>query len=421
MRILLCTGDGGGNVPPLASIGGELVRRGHTVRVLSGPYYPGAPHSESLRASFAAAGCEVVSREQGVWLDGVGPMPDLNAIPEYLAMVRTVALWTPMSVPWATQTLAEIESYRPAVVLADLITPGAGIAAEAARIPCVVLYTTVPTHRLLPGLPVPGRGAPPGEDDPSRNEEFTRMSEELMLPWLNAARGRLGLSSDEHPWAWEDRTSRGLILSSPEFDFRAGSYPPNLVYVGSVRPPDPGGAWDSPWSDTDERPLVVASATTTGLAGLWFAVFRAVADALMELGMRGLLTLGPLDPQSLPQGEGLAYRSFVPHSAVLPLASAIVSQCGHGATMASLRYGVPMVCVPVFADQHDIAARIVHHGAGIRLSTSSSPQEFRGAIDAVVSEPRYREAAGVLATKLANDDGAARAADEIEAVARQPN
>jgi UDP:flavonoid glycosyltransferase YjiC (YdhE family) len=157
------------------------------------------------------------------------------------------------------------------------------------------------------------------------------------------------------------------------------------------------------------------------MAGLWFAVFKATAEAIVDLGMRGLLTHGPLfDPQALPQGESLAYRKFVPHSAVLPRTSVLVTQCGHGATLAALRYGVPMVCVPVFADQPDIAARVVHHGAGVALSTLSTPEEFRNAIEAVAREPQFRKAAQALAARLRDEDGATKAANEIEAVAGKP-
>jgi UDP:flavonoid glycosyltransferase YjiC (YdhE family) len=77
-----------------------------------------------------------------------------------------------------------------------------------------------------------------------------------------------------------------------------------------------------------------------------------------------------------------------------------------------------MVCVPVFADQPDIAARIVHHGAGVSLSTTSTPEEFRSAIEAVAREPQFRKAARSLRARLADEDGAAKAADEIEAVSR---
>src|SRR5439155_314035 len=40
MRILLCTADGGGDVPALASIVGELVPSGHTVLVRARPAFP---------------------------------------------------------------------------------------------------------------------------------------------------------------------------------------------------------------------------------------------------------------------------------------------------------------------------------------------------------------------------------------------
>ena len=123
MRILLCTADGGGNVPVLVSVAAELVRRGHTVRVLAGPYFPGAPRSEPLEAKFTAAGCEVVTPEAAAWLDGAGPMPDITAIPEHLQMLRTMAIYATMCVPWAVETAKEIESFRPELVLADLIIP----------------------------------------------------------------------------------------------------------------------------------------------------------------------------------------------------------------------------------------------------------------------------------------------------------
>jgi UDP:flavonoid glycosyltransferase YjiC (YdhE family) len=416
MRILLCTGDGGGNVPPTVAIAGELVRRGHTLRLLAGPYYPGAPRSEAMESQFSTAGCEVVSPEAASWAKDAGAIPDLNAIPERLMMNRTMALWMPVARPWASQASQQIESFRPDAVLTDVIMPGAGMAAEAAGIRRVVLSTTVPVHRLLPGLPVPGRGAAPGDDDPAKQREFVELACQVSLPHLNAARQSVGLAADDDPWAWEDRADRVIILSSRAFDYPATAYPPNLVYAGSVRPTPSDDVWISPWEQSDGRPLVVVSGTTTGLSGLWFSVFQASANAVVELGMRGVLTIGPLDPQTLPQNEALMYGSFIPHSSLLPHAVAMVTQCGHGATIAALRHGLPMVCAPVFADQPDIAARVSHHGAGIALTTRSSATEFRDAIEAVVKEPSFREAARALQAKLANEDGVVTTADLVEEV-----
>jgi MGT family glycosyltransferase len=416
MRILICTGDGGGNVPPTVAIAAELIHRGHTVRVLAGPYYPGAPPSATMEAAFAAVGCEVTSPPPDLWAGGA--IPDLTSIPEHFMMVRTMALWAPVSLPWAQQTTDLIQTYQPDVVVTDLITPGAGIAAEATGTPCVILLTTVPVHRQLPGLPLPGRGALPSDGTGEDEQEYCTRSREVAMPFMNTARAAVGLVPDDDPWAWEDRAARVIVLSSRVFDYPAASYPSNMVYAGSMRPSSPGGGWDSPWPlSADGPPLVVVSGTTTGLSGLWFSVFQASANALLELDMRGVFTIGPLDPQMFPQHQELAYQSFVPHSDVLPHASALVTQCGHGATLTALRHGLPMVCVPVFADQPDVAARVEHLGAGIRLTTQSAPGEFRDAIAAVVQDPRYREAARKIAAELADEDGAVSAADATEAAA----
>jgi hypothetical protein len=107
-------------------------------------------------------------------------------------MLRSMAIWTPMSVPWAVETAREIESFRPAIVLTDLITPGSAIAAESAGLPYVMPLTTVHVHRLLPGLPVPGKPAPAGEGEQAQQNVFRRIANEIALPWLNAARTRLG-------------------------------------------------------------------------------------------------------------------------------------------------------------------------------------------------------------------------------------
>lgn len=416
MRILICTTDGGGNVPPTIAISRALLERGHEVRVLCGPYFPMQQRSAAMEAKFADAGIEVVYPSQETWAEGAGTIPDVSAIPEHLEMSRTMSLWMPVAVPWAAQATQQIKEYRPDLVVTDLTLPGAGIAAEAAGVPAVMLETTVPVHRVHPGLPVPGRGGPPGDDGPERIEEFEKLSRDVSMTHLNAARQRVGLPPDENPWAWEDRTRKLVILSSHAFDFAATSYPDNYVYTGSARPAPPTGEWHSPWPD-DLTPTVLVSGTTTGLSGLWYGAFQGSANALIELGIRGLVTVGPLDPQMLPQSDILEYRAFVPHSDVLPHTAAMVTQCGHGSTIAALRHGVPLVCAPLFADQPDIAARVVHHGAGVRLSTRSSAAEYRDAIREVVNDPKYREAARSLGEKMADEDGIHEAANQIESAA----
>jgi UDP:flavonoid glycosyltransferase YjiC (YdhE family) len=140
--------------------------------------------------------------------------------------------------------------------------------------------------------------------------------------------------------------------------------PPNVRYVGT--PLDGAGAlaWDSPWSADDPRPLAVASLSTF----------------------------------------------------VLPQAAALVTQCGLGTVMKALMHGVPLICLPLIGDQPDNAARVVARGAGVQLGRDASPAQIRAAVWQVLSEPCFRAGTRRFAAVLREDDGAERAARELETV-----
>jgi len=104
-------------------------------------------------------------------------------------------------------------------------------------------------------------------------------------------------------------------------------------------------------------------------------------------------------------------------SLILPQVAVIVSQCGHGTVMKTLAYGVPLVCLPLLGDQPDIAARVVHAEAGVRLPQDASSTAIRTAIQRVMTEPGFRNGAQRLAKAMASEDGAKTAADELETLA----
>lgn len=98
----------------------------------------------------------------------------------------------------------------------------------------------------------------------------------------------------------------------------------------------------------------------------------------------------------------------------MPLAAAMVTQCGLGTLAKALAIGLPLVCIPMLADQPGNAALVVAHGAGVRLSPRASPRDIARAIIRVLSESRFREAATRLSSRIAGEDGALNAAIEVE-------
>ena len=106
-----------------------------------------------------------------------------------------------------------------------------------------------------------------------------------------------------------------------------------------------------------------------------------------------------------------------PHSEVLRHAAAVVTHGGHGTVIKTLAAGVPLVVMPLGRDQPDNAARVVHHGAGLRLRPSARTGAITTAVRRVLDDPAYAAAAGRLAAAIAADLATDRAVLELEGLA----
>jgi UDP:flavonoid glycosyltransferase YjiC (YdhE family) len=102
---------------------------------------------------------------------------------------------------------------------------------------------------------------------------------------------------------------------------------------------------------------------------------------------------------------------------VLPQAAAVVTHAGLGTVHAALAHGLPLVCLPIGRDQPDNAARVEWHGAGLRLSSRSSPAAIGAAVERVLRDPAFAASAARLAAAFAEERPAERAPNALEAVA----
>ena len=132
--------------------------------------------------------------------------------------------------------------------------------------------------------------------------------------------------------------------------------------------------------------------------------------------MRGLVTTGPAIPTgSIDAPPNVTVVERAPHSEVLRHASAVVTHAGHGTVLKALAAGVPVVALPLGRDQLDNAARVVHHGAGLRLKPKARARRDRGrraarAGRAVVRARTRERLAAAIAAETARD----LAAEELE-------
>ncbi|MNI61682.1 Desosaminyl transferase EryCIII precursor [compost metagenome] len=79
-----------------------------------------------------------------------------------------------------------------------------------------------------------------------------------------------------------------------------------------------------------------------------------------------------------------------------------------------LYYGVPLIVIPLSADQPIIAGQVAHIGAGIRLQMQSlTANELREAVDHVLSNPSFKNAATKMKESFRKSGGYHQAVDEM--------
>jgi UDP:flavonoid glycosyltransferase YjiC (YdhE family) len=174
-------------------------------------------------------------------------------------------------------------------------------------------------------------------------------------------------------------------------------------------------AWDQPsgelpdwWPGREDDPLVyVTFGSVAGSFAQALPVYDAAMRAVAELPVRVLLTVGrDLDLDALPDlPDNLRVERWVPQQNVLGHAAAAVVHGGSGSTLGAIAAGVPLVVVPLFADQPQNARRVAEVGAGVAVEPNREDADatirlLRDAIRTVLDEPSYGQRARALADEL---------------------
>ncbi len=234
---------------------------------------------------------------------------------------------------------------------------------------------------------------------------------------MNDTRRDLGLEPVGSLEASVRRADRVIFLTSEAFDFTPTRRDPHVVYGGIPIPANERGdvEWSPPWSN-DGRPAVLLSLSTTYMAQE--GLLQRLVDALGMVDCHALVTTGQgLRSHSLARVPDNVYAvESVPHGVVLPHVQLVISHGGHGTVVRSLAAGVPVMVVPISRDQPDNAVRVVHHGAGLKMSKRSSPNKFADAIRRALADGEMRARAAELAERMSPDVGAPKAIEALEAL-----
>lgn len=359
--VLFVTMDGGGNVPPILSVAARVAGRGHRVRIVGHP---------SLRDDVTRVGLPFEPFRTARCWDS--------------SQTRNPLSWLPMlnDAHIAEEIRQLCATERPSVAVVDCMLLPALSAVQESGIPHAVLSHTF--RGYLNGMHRLGVGS------------AARIYGYRISELWNAADLNLVTTV-----AWLDPESR-----RPQ--------PDNVRWIGAaVSGREPRRRQDPP--------LVLVSMSTNGFRGQRRTVERII-NALATLPVRAIVTTGEMiDPARLPAAPNVDVLGYTDHGQLMQRCSLLIGHGGHSTTFRALAHSLPALLIPAhpFTDQPLVASSIARAGAAIALRRSASVSTLRAAISALLTEPRWPEAAARIGTQLRTTDAAGQAADLIIALAKR--
>jgi UDP:flavonoid glycosyltransferase YjiC (YdhE family) len=353
--IAFVTWAGGGNVPPALATAARARDAGHRSLVIGPP---------SLGERVSAEGLEFVPR-----------------------LVSDE--WDVELMATSVRELLDLHGVDVAVV--DYMLPGALCGAEATGQPVAALVHTLYAALWRDGAPSP-------------------MAFATTLDAVNRARASVGLDPLDHLGQLLQRVDRVLVTCPAEVDLVLPDLAESVRYVGAVMP-----AADTMWSERrhPDLPLVVVSLGTTPMGEE--RVVQRVLDALADEPVEVLALLGDhLRPELVRAPANAQVRGYVRHASVFPMADVVVTHGGLGTVLAALRFGVPMLCVPLGREQPENAAAVERLGAGLVLDPEASEAALRDAVRELVGSDAHRLAATQVSRCFHTDDERWPIEDELD-------
>ncbi len=393
MRAFLAAFGDAGHVFPVLALGRALRARGHEVTVETFTRWQADVEAEGLR--FVAAPEFDPPADEPAWF-----------LPPFVAAGRAVPL-----------TRSELRSWRPDVVVSDILTVAPPLAAE---------LEGIPSATLIPHFdPRPVRGFPPysvGARLPrtaigrwwwARFHRLVSHGGALGRDELNGVRTRVGLAPQGHIHNGISRTL-AICATFPQLEYPRPVPEPNTHVVGPLLWEPADGEFTMPGGD---GPLVVVAPSTAHDPG--GRLVRAATDGLAELPIRLLISTNHRTPASgLRAGTNTTVVDWLSYSRAFAHADAVICHGGHGTMVRALACGAVPVIWPVAGDMGENAARADYAGAGVRIPRRFlSATTLRLATERALCERPLHDRAGQLAAWAADHDPAATAAALVESIA----
>jgi UDP:flavonoid glycosyltransferase YjiC (YdhE family) len=236
---------------------------------------------------------------------------------------------------------------------------------------------------------------------------------------LDRLRSSIGLPSD--PDGAMVYRYLHLCFAPPRFDGPDAVFPLTARFLRHTDPALPGEELP-PWVDELEaRPTVLVSMGTVfhRTAGIYEAVLEGMRDEPVNLVVAAGFDQDP--GRFGPQPPHVRLEPYLPLAALLPRCDLFITHGGFNSVKESLAAGVPMVVIPISADQPYSAQRCSDLGVGVALGPDErAPSDIRRAERTVLADRGYSRRAREMQRDMSALPGPHHAVALLEALHHNP-
>jgi rhamnosyltransferase subunit B len=413
LDVFLPTIGSAGDVHPVVALGLALKARGHTVTILTNPFFQELIEAQSL--GFLPVG--TLEDARSIIAD-----PDLWHPRKGFEVVARRAM-----LPAMAQIYRHIEQRAGAgtVVAASGISFGARLAQERLGIPTATVHLQPSIIRSLVDAGMAGNVRISASQPMWFKRAFFRLADWLLMDRvlkkpINEFRATLGLPPiDRVLYRWLHSPQLVIGFFPEWFAPIQPDWPPKTHLVGFP-------LWDTgrPGAIPPETEMFLATGAppivfTPGSAtATLHRYFRESVAAVRELGVRTMLVTNYPDqiPGDLP--SHIKVFGYLPFSEVLPRAAMLVYHGGIGTLAQTVKAGIPHLVVPNGHDQFDNGFRIERLGLGRSIpQTSYRANTVARAIRDMLEDGELRARCGEYRCRVDSDAALTRACELVESLA----
>jgi MGT family glycosyltransferase len=392
LRVLVAAFGDAGHAFPAISLGRALAARGHEVVVETW---------EERRAAVEGAGLRFAAAEEYRMF----PPPEPDSADGQHAADAARAL------------LPLLDEMQPHVAVSDILTLAPALAAERAGVPLATLIPHI-YPVVEPGLPFFAIGlgkprTPVGRAVWKAGQRAIDVGLAQGRRDLNQQRQRLGLPPIER-FHGGISSDLALVATYPQLEYPR-EWPASVKVTGPMVFEIPHPEIELP---PGEDPLVLIAPSTAHDSGNHLV--RTALAALAGERVRVVATTNKVLPQSpIEVPANAALVDWLSYSQLMPAASLVVSHGGHGTVARALGAGTPILVSPIAGDMSETAMRLDWSGTGLSLPWRlCRPAPLRWAVRRILGEPSFAARAHEIAAWGRENDGSARGAELVEALAR---